>query len=123
MTEAIARANFHTHKHRELREITQLWGSRADNAPPCQLDFGYRGCVKQHLWSLFFVVLALLCAPVNKLIQRRKDQQGQSGGAEQAADDYGCQRALDFAAGSLRQRHGNEAERRDQGGHQNGAQP
>ena len=65
MTEAIARANFHTHKHRELREITQLWGSRADNAPPCQLDFGYRGCVKQHVWSLFFVVLALLCAPVN----------------------------------------------------------
>ena len=64
MTEAIARANFHTHKHRELREITQLWGSRADNAPPCQLDFGYRGCVKQRLWSLFFVALCLLTAPV-----------------------------------------------------------
>ena len=53
-------------------------------------------------------------------VDRRKQQQGQSGRAEQAANDHGCQRALDFAAGGLRQRHGNEAKRRDQGGHQDG---
>lgn len=43
---------------------TQLLEEPADNAPPCQLNFGYRGCVKQRLWSLFFVALCLLTAPV-----------------------------------------------------------
>lgn len=47
-----------------FHNITQLLVEPADNAPPCQLNFGYRGCVKQRLWSLFFVVLCLLTARV-----------------------------------------------------------
>lgn len=47
-----------------LHNVTQRLLRHADNDPPCQLNIGYRGCVKQRVWSLFFFVLALLTAPV-----------------------------------------------------------
>ena len=60
---------------------------------------------------------------VRKAVDGRKQQQRQRGRCHETADDDRCKRALHLAAGRMGERHGDEAQRRDQRGHEHGAQP
>ena len=51
----------------------------------------------------------------HQVADRRQDEQGEGGGCDQAADDHGGQGLLHLCPGAVRDRHGHEAERRDQG--------
>ena len=50
---------------------------------------------------------------VDKGVDGRENEQGQEGRAHEAADDHGSERPLHLHARAGRQRHGDEAERRD----------
>ena len=62
------------------------------------------------------------CSALNPLVKHRQQDQRQEGGAEDAADDDGGERALNFRARTRRDGHGHEAKTGDQRGHEHGAQ-
>lgn len=67
------------------------------------------------------VCLLVVWFSVDPLVEHRHDEQGEESGGEDAADHDGGDGALDRAqAGG--NRHGDEAEAGDEGGHELGAQ-